>query len=94
MVVNIQVTVLYGLGHEGYWIKKGGVRELVVGKDDELLQTDTKSIPRADVAQVCVQVYVPTHFLIYQATSIVSHNLMYILFFLFRVTLNWDFLNR
>lgn len=36
--------------------KDGGVRELVVGKDDELLQTDTKSIPRADVAEVCVQV--------------------------------------
>uniref|UniRef100_K4ACN0 NAD(P)-binding domain-containing protein n=1 Tax=Setaria italica TaxID=4555 RepID=K4ACN0_SETIT len=35
--------------------KDGGVRELVVGKDDELLQTDTKSIPRADVAEVCVQ---------------------------------------
>lgn len=35
--------------------KDGGVRELLVGKDDELLQTDTKSIPRADVAEVCVQ---------------------------------------
>jgi len=34
------------------------VRELIVGKDDELLQTDTKSIPRADVAEVCVQVYI------------------------------------
>lgn len=36
--------------------KDGGVRELIVGNDDELLQTDTKSIPRADVAEVCVQV--------------------------------------
>lgn len=36
--------------------KDGGVRELIVGKDDELLQTDTKAIPRADVAEVCVQV--------------------------------------
>ncbi|KAJ4795224.1 NAD(P)-binding Rossmann-fold superfamily protein [Rhynchospora pubera] len=35
--------------------KEGGLRELVVGKDDELLQTDTKSIPRADVAEVCIQ---------------------------------------
>ncbi|XP_006650811.1 uncharacterized protein At5g02240-like [Oryza brachyantha] len=35
--------------------KDGGLRELIVGKDDELLQTDTKSIPRADVAEVCVQ---------------------------------------
>ena len=33
------------------------MRELIVGKDDELLQTDTKAIPRADVAEVCVQVY-------------------------------------
>lgn len=37
--------------------KDGGLRELIVGKDDELLQTDTKTIPRADVAEVCVQVY-------------------------------------
>ena len=36
--------------------KEGGKRELVVGKDDELLSTSTKSIPRADVAEVCVQV--------------------------------------
>ncbi|XP_010543294.1 PREDICTED: uncharacterized protein At5g02240 [Tarenaya hassleriana] len=35
--------------------KEGGARELIVGKDDELLQTDTKTIPRADVAEVCVQ---------------------------------------
>ena len=38
--------------------KEGGVRELIVGKDDELLQTDTKAIPRADVAEVCLQVYI------------------------------------
>ncbi|XP_059667836.1 uncharacterized protein At5g02240-like [Cornus florida] len=35
--------------------KEGGVRELLVGKDDELLQTDTKTIARADVAEVCIQ---------------------------------------
>ncbi|CAL0306028.1 unnamed protein product [Lupinus luteus] len=35
--------------------KDGGLRELLVGKDDELLQTNTKSIPRADVAEVCIQ---------------------------------------
>ncbi|XP_050213047.1 uncharacterized protein At5g02240 [Mercurialis annua] len=35
--------------------KDGGVRELLVGKDDELLQTDTKTIARADVAEVCLQ---------------------------------------
>lgn len=36
-----------------------------MGKDDELLQTDTKSIPRDDVAEVCIQVYVPTHFIMH-----------------------------
>ncbi|XP_047330528.1 uncharacterized protein At5g02240 [Impatiens glandulifera] len=35
--------------------KDGGNRELVVGKDDELLQTANKSVTRADVAEVCVQ---------------------------------------
>ena len=36
--------------------KEGGLRQLLVGKDDELLATETKSVPRADVAEVCVQV--------------------------------------
>uniref|UniRef100_A0A5B6YU60 NAD(P)-binding domain-containing protein n=1 Tax=Davidia involucrata TaxID=16924 RepID=A0A5B6YU60_DAVIN len=35
--------------------KEGGVRELLVGKDDELQQTDTRTIARADVAEVCIQ---------------------------------------
>ncbi|KAG9454657.1 hypothetical protein H6P81_007561 [Aristolochia fimbriata] len=35
--------------------KEGGVRELVVGKDDELLQTEIRTIARADVAEVCIQ---------------------------------------
>ncbi|XP_076922493.1 uncharacterized protein At5g02240-like [Bidens hawaiensis] len=35
--------------------KEGSVRELLVGKDDELLQTETKTIARADVAEVCIQ---------------------------------------
>lgn len=35
--------------------KEAGLRELLVGKDDELLKTDTKTIPRGDVAEVCVQ---------------------------------------
>ncbi|KAL3642491.1 hypothetical protein CASFOL_013306 [Castilleja foliolosa] len=35
--------------------KEGGVRELLVGKDDELLQTETKTVARADVAEVCIQ---------------------------------------
>lgn len=36
--------------------KEGGIRELLVGKDDELLKTDTRTISRADVAEVCIQV--------------------------------------
>lgn len=36
--------------------KDGGLRELCIGKDDELLKTDTKLIPRSDVAQVCIEV--------------------------------------
>lgn len=36
--------------------KDGGIRELLVGKDDELLQTETRTIARADVAEVCIQV--------------------------------------
>jgi hypothetical protein len=36
--------------------KEGNVRELVVGNDDELLSTNSKLIPREDVAEVCVQV--------------------------------------
>lgn len=51
---------------ESFWLfragglqdREGGVRELLVGKDDELLKTDTRSITRADVAEVCVQVFV------------------------------------
>ncbi|CAN1135207.1 Uncharacterized protein At2g37660, chloroplastic [Linum perenne] len=35
--------------------KEGGIRELLVGKDDELLQTETRTIARADVAEVCLQ---------------------------------------
>ncbi|PIA60360.1 hypothetical protein AQUCO_00300097v1 [Aquilegia coerulea] len=35
--------------------KEGGLRELIVGKDDELLQTETRTIARADVAEVCIQ---------------------------------------
>ncbi|XP_057972112.1 uncharacterized protein At5g02240 [Malania oleifera] len=35
--------------------KEGGIRELLVGKDDELLQTEMRTIARADVAEVCIQ---------------------------------------
>ncbi|XP_039045907.1 uncharacterized protein At2g37660, chloroplastic-like [Hibiscus syriacus] len=36
--------------------RDGGIRELLVGKDDELLQTETKTIARPDIAEVCIQV--------------------------------------
>jgi len=35
--------------------KEGGIREIFVGKDDSLLETDTKAITRSDVAELCVQ---------------------------------------
>ncbi|XP_024396768.1 uncharacterized protein At5g02240 [Physcomitrium patens] len=35
--------------------KDGGIRELLIGKDDELLNTDTKAITRSDVAELCIQ---------------------------------------
>ncbi|CAL9002569.1 unnamed protein product [Prunus brigantina] len=35
--------------------KEGGIRELLIGKDDELLKTETRTIARADVAEVCIQ---------------------------------------
>ncbi|KAL6865318.1 hypothetical protein ACP4OV_016469 [Aristida adscensionis] len=35
--------------------KDGGLRELIVGKDDEILKTETRTIARADVAEVCIQ---------------------------------------
>lgn len=38
--------------------REGGIRELLVGKDDELLKTETRTITRNDVAEVCIQVIV------------------------------------
>lgn len=35
--------------------EKGGQRELVVGIDDELLKRKVRSIPREDVAELCIQ---------------------------------------
>ncbi|KAG0570933.1 hypothetical protein M758_6G190400 [Ceratodon purpureus] len=35
--------------------KDGGVRELLIGKDDELLQTQTRTVSRADVAEMAIQ---------------------------------------
>ena len=38
------------------WAVQGGERELVVDVDDKLLEASSRSIPRADVAEFCVQV--------------------------------------
>lgn len=38
--------------------RDGGIRELLVGKDDELLKTETRTITRNDVAEVCIQVVI------------------------------------
>lgn len=46
----------HGIRAGGLQDKEGGIRELLVGKDDELLETETRTIARADVAEVCVQV--------------------------------------
>lgn len=35
--------------------KKGGEREIVFGVNDDLLKEKVRSIPREDVAEVCVQ---------------------------------------
>jgi uncharacterized protein YbjT (DUF2867 family) len=46
----------YTIIHPGGLLDKaGGEREIVFGVDDELLKEKTRSIPRADVAEVCVQ---------------------------------------
>ena len=47
---------LYWVRYGGFENKEGGLRELIVGKDDELLKTETKTIPRVDVAEACIQV--------------------------------------
>ena len=36
--------------------KPGGVRELLFGEYDELLETSNRTVPREDVAEVCIQV--------------------------------------
>mmetsp|Transcript_3182 Transcript_3182/g.10519 ORF Transcript_3182/g.10519 Transcript_3182/m.10519 type:complete len:321 (+) Transcript_3182:50-1012(+) len=46
----------YTIIHPGGLLDKpGGERKLVIGVDDELLKDKSRSIPRADVAAVCVQ---------------------------------------
>lgn len=57
------MTIFFSGRAGGLIDKEGGFRELIVGKDDELLQTQTKTIPRADVAEVCIQVIFPINVL-------------------------------
>jgi uncharacterized protein YbjT (DUF2867 family) len=46
----------YTIVHPGGLIDKaGGEKEIVLGSNDELLKETVRSIPRADVAEVCVQ---------------------------------------
>lgn len=46
----------YTIVHPGGLLdKEGGVREIVYGVDDELLKEKVRSIPRDDVAEVCLQ---------------------------------------
>lgn len=61
--------------------KEGGARELIVGKDDELLQTETKTVPRADVAEVCIQVCAPAFLYILSNHRILSLLEFFNLFF-------------
>lgn len=35
--------------------KEGGLRELIVGKDDELMKSETRTVARADVAEMCIK---------------------------------------
>jgi len=52
----IDSGLVYTIVHPGGLIDKpGGEREIVFGIDDQLLTLSSRSIPRADVAEVCVQ---------------------------------------
>jgi uncharacterized protein YbjT (DUF2867 family) len=52
----IQSGIPYTIVHPGGLIDKaGGEREVILGVDDELLKEKTRSIPRDDVAEVCIQ---------------------------------------
>ncbi|XVE61907.1 hypothetical protein DITRI_Ditri06bG0075900 [Diplodiscus trichospermus] len=49
---GVPYTIIWAGGLQD---RDGGIRELLVGKDDELLQTETRTIARPDVAEVCIQ---------------------------------------
>lgn len=52
----VKSGIPYTIVHPGGLLdKKGGEREVVFGVDDQLLKEKVRSIPREDVAEVCVQ---------------------------------------
>lgn len=52
----IESGIPYTIVHPGGLLdKEGGLRQIIFGVDDKLLTEKTRSIPRADVAEVCVQ---------------------------------------
>ena len=54
--MNTNKPVKYTIIHPGGLTdKKGGEKQIVFGVDDKLLQEKVRSIPRQDVAEVCVQ---------------------------------------
>ena len=51
----ISSGIPYTIIHPGGLLDKtGGIREIVFGIDDALLKSNTRSIPREDVADVCI----------------------------------------
>lgn len=56
MSLNDQIVPAIWSRAGGLQDKDGGLRELLVGKNDELLKTETRTIARADVAEVSIQV--------------------------------------
>ena len=51
----ISSGIPYTIIHPGGLLDKtGGIREIVFGIDDNLLKSTTRSIPREDVADVCI----------------------------------------
>ncbi|KAM7510557.1 hypothetical protein LguiB_009432 [Lonicera macranthoides] len=53
--VAINGSKIITLRAGGLQDKEGGIRELIVGKDDEILKTEMRTIVRVDVAEVCIQ---------------------------------------
>ena len=54
-IVAMEIEVSVNTASAGLIDEKGGQRELVVGIDDTLLKRKVRSIPREDVAELCIQ---------------------------------------